>query len=114
MHETNGLHIVTAIVIDAMNLLTCQGLDEDVHELKLFTCKPLLAIIESRQDSEIYNRIYQSVQGLRQLLKAMVAPYETRQTRNDLSKDNDQVLLILMQFQKHSQMNYSVHDPRRL
>ena len=83
MHETNGLHIVTAIVIDAMNLLTCQGLDEDVHELKLFTCKPLLAIIESRQDSEIYNRIYQSVQGLRQLLKAMVAPYETRQTRSD-------------------------------
>ena len=78
MHETNGLHIVTAIVIDDMDSLKGQGLDEDVHELKLSACKLLLAIIESRQDSEIYNRIYQSVQGPRQLLKAMVASYETR------------------------------------
>ena len=67
-----------------MESLKGQGLDEDVHELKLSACKLLLAIIESRQDSEIYNRIYQSVQGPRQLLKAMVASYETRQSRKDL------------------------------
>ena len=52
-----------------MESLKGQNLEEDVHELKLSACKLLLAIIESRQDSEIYNRIYQSVQGPRQLLK---------------------------------------------
>jgi hypothetical protein len=69
-----------------MESLKGQNLEEDVHELKLSACKLLLAIIESRQDSEIYNRIYQSVQGPRQLLKAMVASYETRQTTD---KDNE-------------------------
>ena len=83
MHESNGLDIVTAIVVDDMESLKGQGLDDDVHELKLSACKLLLAIIESRQDSEIYNRIYRSVQGPRQLLKAMVASYETRHLKSN-------------------------------
>ena len=59
-----------------MESLKGQNLEEDVHELKLSACKLLLAIIESRQDSEIYNRIYQSVQGPRQLLKGILLnPY---------------------------------------
>ena len=82
MHESNGLDIVTAIVVDDMESLKGQGLDEDVHELKLSACKLLLAIIESRQDSEIYNRIYRSVgQGPRQLLKAMVVSLLQGETR---------------------------------
>ena len=87
MHETNGLFIVTAIVIDEMESLKGQGLDEDVHELKLSACKLLLAIIESRQDSEIYNRIYQSVQGPRQLLRAMVASYDNRKNEPEFEKN---------------------------
>ena len=61
-----------------MESLKGQNLEEDVHELKLSACKLLLAIIESRQDSEIYNRIYQSVQGPRQLLKGTDSYFLTK------------------------------------
>ena len=104
MHESNGLDIVTAIVVDEMESLKGQGLDEDVHELKLSACKLLLAIIESRQDSEIYNRIYRSVQGPRQLLKAMVASYETRHLKssNEIETVGHSLYILLHQLSKRN------------
>ena len=80
-----------------------QGLDDDVHELKLSACKLLLAIIESRQDSEIYNRIYRSVQGPRQLLKAMVASYETRHLKsNEIETVGHSLYILLHQLSKRN------------
>ena len=104
LHESNGLDIVTAIVVDEMESLKGQGLDEDVHELKLSACKLLLAIIEShRQDSEIYNRIYRSVQGPRQLLKAMVASYETRHLKsNEIETVGHSLYILLHQLSKNN------------
>ena len=84
-------------------MVSGQGLDDDVHELKLSACKLLLAIIESRQDSEIYNRIYRSVQGPRQLLKAMVASYETRHLKsNEIETVGHSLYILLHQLSKRN------------
>nr|AAT47836.1 inositol 1,4,5-triphosphate receptor [Oikopleura dioica] len=104
MHESNGLDIVTAIVVDDMESLKGQGLDEDVHELKLSACKLLLAIIESRQDSEIYNRIYRSVgQGPRQLLKSMVVSYQSRHLNSaEIETVGHSLYILLYQLSKRN------------
>ncbi len=94
----------SAIVVDDMESLKGQGLDEDVHELKLSECKLLLAIIESRQDLEIYNRIYRSVgQGPRQLLKSMVVSYQSRHLNSaEIETVGHSLYILLYQLSKRN------------
>lgn len=60
MHESNGLHIITALILSDINPLAKTRMDL-VLELKNNASKLLLAIMESRADSENAERILQSM-----------------------------------------------------
>lgn len=59
-HESNGLHIITALILSDINPLAKTRMDL-VLELKNNASKLLLAIMESRADSENAERILQSM-----------------------------------------------------
>lgn len=59
-HESNGLHIITALILSDINPLAKARMDL-VLELKNNASKLLLAIMESRADSENAERILQSM-----------------------------------------------------
>ncbi|KAK7067485.1 Inositol 1,4,5-trisphosphate receptor type 1, partial [Halocaridina rubra] len=65
-HESNGLHIITALILSDINPLAKSRMDL-VLELKNNASKLLLAIMESRADSENAERIVRSM-NINQLL----------------------------------------------
>ena len=60
MHESNGLHIITALILNDINPLAKTRMDL-VLELKNNASKLLLAIMESRADSENAMKILQNM-----------------------------------------------------
>ncbi|XP_047489023.1 inositol 1,4,5-trisphosphate receptor-like isoform X3 [Penaeus chinensis] len=73
MHESNGLHIITALILSDINPLAKTRMDL-VLELKNNASKLLLAIMESRADSENAERILQSM-NIDQLKNALAFVY---------------------------------------
>lgn len=68
-HESNGLHIITALILNDINPLAKARMDL-VLELKNNASKLLLAIMESRADSENAERILQSM-NIKQLVSTL-------------------------------------------
>ena len=60
MHESNGLHIITALILNDISPLAKTRMDL-VLELKNNASKLLLAIMESRADSENAMKILQNM-----------------------------------------------------
>lgn len=72
-HESNGLHIITALILSDINPLAKTRMDL-VLELKNNASKLLLAIMESRADSENAERILQSMH-IDQLVSMQIYSY---------------------------------------
>lgn len=60
MHESNGLHIITALILNEVSPL-CEKRMDLVLKLKNNASKLLLAIMESRADSDNAERILHSM-----------------------------------------------------
>ena len=60
MHESNGLHIISAIILSEISPLSQHRMDL-VLQLKNEASKLFLAIMESRADSDNAERILQSM-----------------------------------------------------
>ncbi|XP_066945103.1 inositol 1,4,5-trisphosphate receptor isoform X26 [Macrobrachium rosenbergii] len=91
-HESNGLHIITALILSDINPLAKTRMDL-VLELKNNASKLLLAIMESRADSENAERILQSI-NINQLLDIVSNLYhqenmDDEEIFDDGSADND-------------------------
>lgn len=74
-HESNGLHIITALILNDINPLAKARMDL-VLELKNNASKLLLAIMESRADSENAERILQSMN-----IKQLVSNFHIKRRR---------------------------------
>ncbi|XP_076048925.1 inositol 1,4,5,-trisphosphate receptor isoform X4 [Oratosquilla oratoria] len=72
-HESNGLHIITALILNDINPLAKARMDL-VLELKNNASKLLLAIMESRADSENAERILQNMNP-EQLMESLCSVY---------------------------------------
>lgn len=81
MHESNGLHIITALILSDINPLAKTRMDL-VLELKNNASKLLLAIMESRADSENAERILQSM-NIDQLLDVVCNLYHQESMDDD-------------------------------
>ncbi|XP_050733369.1 inositol 1,4,5-trisphosphate receptor type 1-like isoform X4 [Eriocheir sinensis] len=80
-HESNGLHIITALILSDINPLAKTRMDL-VLELKNNASKLLLAIMESRADSENAERILQSMH-IDQLLDVVSTLYHQESVDDD-------------------------------
>nr|AAC61691.1 inositol 1,4,5-trisphosphate receptor [Panulirus argus] len=80
-HESNGLHIITALILSDINPLAKARMDL-VLELKNNASKLLLAIMESRADSENAERILQSMH-IDQLLDVVCNLYHQESMDDD-------------------------------
>ncbi|XP_042229627.1 inositol 1,4,5-trisphosphate receptor-like isoform X17 [Homarus americanus] len=80
-HESNGLHIITALILSDINPLAKTRMDL-VLELKNNASKLLLAIMESRADSENAERILQSMH-IDQLLDVVCNLYHQESMDDD-------------------------------
>jgi inositol 1,4,5-triphosphate receptor type 1 len=69
-HESNGLHIITALILNDINPLARDKMDL-VLELKNSASKLLLAIMESRHDSENAEKILHSM-NITQLVRLLL------------------------------------------
>ncbi|CAL4061721.1 unnamed protein product, partial [Meganyctiphanes norvegica] len=79
-HESNGLHIITALVVNDINPLAKSRMDL-VLKLKNNASKLLLAIMESRADSENADRILQNM-NIAQLLDVVYKAFH-QETMDD-------------------------------
>ncbi|XP_068212186.1 LOW QUALITY PROTEIN: inositol 1,4,5-trisphosphate receptor [Palaemon carinicauda] len=90
-HESNGLHIITALILSDINPLAKTQMDL-VLALKNNASKLLLAIMESRADSENAERIMQSI-NINQLLDIVSNLYHQEnlddEEIDDGAADND-------------------------
>ncbi|KAK3865118.1 hypothetical protein Pcinc_029236 [Petrolisthes cinctipes] len=80
-HESNGLHIITALILSDINPLAKTRMDL-VLELKNNASKLLLAIMESRADSENADRILQTMH-IDQLLDVVSNLYHQESVEED-------------------------------
>ncbi|CAB3997892.1 inositol 1,4,5-trisphosphate receptor-like [Paramuricea clavata] len=74
LHDSNGVDIISALVVNDINPLAKQRMDL-VLELKNNACKALLAILESRNDSENAERILCSLSP-KQLVESCKKVYD--------------------------------------
>nr|Q8WSR4.1 RecName: Full=Inositol 1,4,5-trisphosphate receptor; Short=ApIP3R [Patiria pectinifera]BAB84088.1 inositol 1,4,5-trisphosphate receptor [Patiria pectinifera] len=87
-HESNGLDIITALILNDINPLGKNRMDL-VLELKNNASKLLLAIMESRHDSENAERILLNMSP-KQLVDVIKQAYQ----QEDLERDDDDELII--------------------
>ncbi|KAG7164639.1 Inositol 1-4,5-trisphosphate receptor-like [Homarus americanus] len=87
-HESNGLHIITALILSDINPLAKTRMDL-VLELKNNASKLLLAIMESRADSENAERILQSmhIDQLKSTLTLVYGLYLDQQHHAKMNKE---------------------------
>lgn len=86
-HESNGLDIVTALILNDINPLGKNRMDL-VLELKNNASKLLLAIMESRGDSENAERILYNMNP-RQLIEVACRAYHQEDSVDDEEEDGD-------------------------
>ena len=95
--ESNGIDIIVAIVLNDINPLAKRRMSL-VLQLKNDAAKLLLSIMESRQDSDMAERIMQNIQPS-YLVNAIRQAYNTGQLLSlSLSAYNTGLLLSLSQY----------------